>query len=668
MSGTDFGKSTPVVAVDTGGTFTDLLLFRDGSLTAFKLLSTPEDPAAAVLEGLRRILGVESLKAGRVIVGSTVATNTLLERSGARVSLVTNRGFEDVIEIGRQNRPQLYALVGHRAPPLVAREDRVGIAGRMDVEGVEISSLDHNELDGLAMRVREAEAVAVVLLHSYANPAHEAAVADALGRCGVPVSVSSRILPEFREFERTSTTVANAYVAPRVTQYLSRLGRECDARRLQIMGSSGGTLTLEQAVDEPVHSVLSGPAGGVVAALDVARRSGLVNVLSFDMGGTSTDVSLIPGKLLQTKEGGVGGVPIAVPLLDIHTVGAGGGSIVRLDPGGAVRVGPESAGASPGPIAYGRGGTELTVTDAHVFLGRIPGDLLLAGTTPLSPDAVIGPMETLARRAGITPLELAEGILEVADTAMEGALRVISIERGVDPADYHLVAFGGAAGLHAAELTHRLGLAGAVIPPNPGLLSAFGMLVAPVVKERSRTVFVPEGDPDGERRLAESLEVMEAAARQDLARDGARPDAVVVERSVDARYRGQSFELRVPARDWASRFHDAHEQRYGYRRSTPLEAVTARVRAQAGGEAVPTSSLAPARDGRDAEAVGARVAPVLFRGQEWEARVLHRFAVLTGEAVLGPAIIVEYSATTWCPPGWSVALDASGSLRLGRVS
>ena len=664
MSRSDFGKSTPVVAVDTGGTFTDLLLFRDGSLTAFKLLSTPDDPAAAVLEGLRRILGGEPNGECRVILGSTVATNTLLERSGARVSLITNRGFEDVIEIGRQNRPQLYALVGHRAPPLVAPEDRIGIAGRMDVEGREIAPVDRDELEGLSERVRGTEAAAIVLLHAYMNPAHEAEVADALRASGVPVSASSRILPEFREFERTSTTVANAYVAPRVTRYLSRLQ---SGPLLRIMGSSGGTLTVEQAIEEPVHTVLSGPAGGVVAALDAARRSGLANVVSIDMGGTSTDVSLIPGRLLQTKEGGVGGIPIAVPLLDIHTVGAGGGSIVRLDAGGAMRVGPESAGADPGPIAYGRGGTDLTVTDAHVFLGRIPKDLLLAGSASLDAEAVKAPMEDLAQRAGITPMQLAEGILEVADTAMEGALRVISIERGIDPADFHLVAFGGAAGLHAAELTERLGLAGALVPPNPGLLSAFGMLVAPVVRERARTVFLTDADAGGEQRLVEALDTMEAGAREDLERDGVRVDAVVVERWVDARYQGQSFELRVPAEGWAPRFHDAHEQRYGYRRSTPAEVVTARVRAEARVESVPSTATAHATDraGGDADA---RVTPVVFRGREWQARLWSRSALRPGAQIPGPAIVTEYSATTWCPPGWSVVLDECGALRLGRSS
>jgi N-methylhydantoinase A len=303
-----------------------------------------------------------------------------------------------------------------------------------------------------------------------------------------------------------------------------------------------------------------------------------------------------------------------------------------------------------------------------VFLGRIPKGLLLAGSAPLDVEAVRGPMEALARRAGIAAFQLAEGILEVADTAMEGALRVISIERGVDPADYHLVAFGGAAGLHAAELTERLGLAGVLVPANPGLLSAFGMLVAPVVKERSRTLFVSDDEDDGANRLIDALDAMEIAAREDLVKDGVRPDAIVVERSVDARYRGQSFELRVPAHGWASRFHYAHGQRYGYRRSTPVEVVTARVRAEAHGEAVPSSATAPTRGGLETERREAQVAPVVFQGREWAARLLSRSELPLGEVVLGPAIVFEYSATTWCPPGWSVSPDAAGALRLGRVS
>ncbi len=331
-------SSTMVLAVDTGGTFTDLLLLADGVLTTLKVPSTPSDPAEAVLTGSRQLLG--SPKPHRLLHGSTVATNGLLERKGARVILVTNRGFEDVVEIGRQNRPQLYALVGHRPPPLVAREDRVGIAGRLGPRGEEIDPLDKAELNGLQARAAGAEALAVVLLHSYANPDHEEAVAAALEEIGIPLSISSRLLPEYREYERTSTTVVNAYVSPIMSRYLGRLDRESGARPVQIMASNGGAVPVERAIREPVHTVLSGPAGGVVGALAWAKRSGFEEIITFDMGGTSTDVSLCPGMPLHTREFEIAGQPVAVPVIDIHTVGAGGGSLARVDPGGALRVGP----------------------------------------------------------------------------------------------------------------------------------------------------------------------------------------------------------------------------------------------------------------------------------------------------------------------------------------
>ena len=347
--------STTVVAVDTGGTFTDLVLWHDGALSTLKVPSTPADPAQAVLDGIREIL-----PEGRpflLLHGSTVATNALLERRGAKVVLVTNQGFEDVIEVGRQNRPQLYALVGHRLPPLVAREDRLGIPGRLGPRGEEVEPLDAAALEALSALVEErgAEAVAVSLLHAYASQEHENAVADALVATGLPLSVSSRLLPEFREYERTSTAVVNAYVSPIMSRYLGRLSTEAGARRVTIMGSNGGALPVERARKEPVHTVLSGPAGGVVGALTWARRAGFDRVLTFDMGGTSTDVSLCPGQPLRTREFDIDGQPVAIPVIDIHTVGAGGGSLARLDAGGALRVGPQSAGASPGPICYGRG-------------------------------------------------------------------------------------------------------------------------------------------------------------------------------------------------------------------------------------------------------------------------------------------------------------------------
>lgn len=617
-----------------------------------KVPSTPDDPASSVLQGLATLLDGVDPDTTDIIVGSTVATNALLERKGARVLLITNAGFEDVIEIGRQNRPDLYALSTRVPPPLVARPDRVGVAGRMDETGREIRAIDPAELEGLRVRAAEVEAVAVVLLHSYANDAHERAVARALVGIHPPISLSSAILPEFREYERTSTTVTNAYVAPIVRRYLAEIERGTGHDSLRVMGSSGGALLVEQAVHEPVHTVLSGPAGGVVGAFDWAQRSGVSRVLSFDMGGTSTDVSLISGALGQTREGEIGGLPISIPLMDIHTVGAGGGSIVGVDPGGGLRVGPESAGADPGPICYGRGGDRITVTDANVYLGRLPASGLLGGTSPLDRDAVTGPMHELARQAGLEPVALAEGIIRVVDTAMERALRVISVERGVDPAGFHLVAFGGAAGLHAAEMSRRLNLLGALIPPNPGLLSAFGMLVAPVVRDRSRTVL---GVPS--ERLPEILDGLEEEAREEMERDGA--ESVSIDRAIDARYRGQSFELRVPADGWPDAFHQAHAARYGYRRDSEVEAVTVRVRAEAPGVPMVLPPTTVTQSGP--ERIG-----VHYGGDVVQAISVERASLPPGERREGPLVVREYSSTTWCPPGWGIVRDEAGVLHLTR--
>jgi N-methylhydantoinase A len=662
MSKSGSGASTPLLAVDTGGTFTDLVLLRDGAIRTLKVPSTPDDPARAVLEGIREILSEDDGFA--LLHGSTVATNALLERRGARVVLVTNEGFEDVIEIGRQNRPQLYALVGHRLPPLVARGDRIGVRGRLGPDGEEITPLDAEGLGGLAGEVTEhdVESVAICLLHSYADPRHEEAVAEALEGLDVPVSVSSRLLPEFREYERTSTTVMNAYVAPVMDRYLGRLADDAGARRVTIMGSNGGALPIARARREPVHTVLSGPAGGVVGALTWAKRAGHDQVLSFDMGGTSTDVSLSPGRPLRTKELAIGGQPVAIPVLDIHTVGAGGGSIARVDAGGALRVGPRSAGADPGPVCYGRGGTDVTVTDVHVWLGRLPANAFLGGDRPLNRDGVEVPLRAIADRLGGTLDDAAEGVLAVADTAMERALRVISVERGYDPVDFAVVAFGGAGALHVAELTERLGARTALVPPDPGLLSAYGMLASPVTRESSRTVLLDTGMDDLDDRLHAVLDELEDDGRAAMIDEGVAGEELTVERWIDVRYRGQSFELAVPADGWLERFHAAHEERYGYRRpGTPLEAVTVRVIVSAarpaldpGGieEAAAAPSLTPRR--------------VVYGGQEREAASAWRRDLRAGHELDGPVIVQEYSGTTWVPPGWRLRVDAWGCLHLTR--
>ena len=664
MSTGPSGPSTPLVAVDTGGTFTDLVLLRDGRITTLKVPSTPADPSQAVLDGLRQL--VPAGVAFDLVHGSTVATNALLERRGARVVLITNRGFEDVIEIGRQNRPQLYALVGHRLPPLVAREDRLGVAGRLGPQGEEVEPLDAVELDGLSARVapHAPDSIAVALLHSYADPAHERAVAKAvastIASASLPVSISSEIVPEFREYERTSTTVVNAYVAPVVDRYLGRIAAEAGAERVRIMGSNGGALPLERARREPVHTVLSGPAGGVIGALAWARRAGHDRVISFDMGGTSTDVSLLPGRPLRTREFEIAGQPVAIPVLDIHTVGAGGGSIARVDPGGSLRVGPRSAGAEPGPICYGRGGTDVTVTDVHVWLGRLPVDAFLDGERTLDREAIREPLARLAEQLGTSLEDAAEGVIAVVDAAMERALRVISVERGYDPVEFAVVAFGGAGGLHVAELTARLGAREAIVPPDPGLLSAYGMLASPVTREVSRTILAGGDEVGAGRLVAATLDELGSEARAAMAAAGADPESLSVERWIDARYRGQSFELAVPADGWAAHFHDAHRARYGYARpESPIEAVTVRVIV-----ASPPPPLAVVALEAGGGPPTSSSTTVVLGGRALQAKRVSRRDLRAGHRLDGPAVIQEYSATTWVPSGWTLEVDPWGCLHL----
>lgn len=648
-----------IVAIDTGGTFTDVVCVRDGILETRKVPSTPDDPARAVLAGIAEVIG--DAEAFVLVHGSTVATNALLERKGARVALVTNAGFEDVLEIGRQNRPQLYALVGHRQPPLVPRDRRIGVAGRLGPDGAELEPLDATELAELSGRLRQAESIAVCLLHSYANPAHERRLGEALAGLGVQVSLSSVILPEFREYERTSTTVVNAFVAPVMDRYLGRIEDDSAARHVRIMASGGGVMAVSRARREPVHTVLSGPAGGVSGALAVARQAGFPDILTFDMGGTSTDVALCPGRPQHTREFRISDLPVAVPVLDIHTVGAGGGSIARVDVGGALRVGPESAGARPGPICYGRGGREVTVTDANVWLGRLPADAWEHGEGGLDRDAIAGPMHDLARDLSATPDEAAEGVIAVINTAMEGALRVISVERGHDPKDFTLVPFGGAAGLHAAALARRLGVPRILVPPAPGVLSAFGMLVAPVRKDVSRTV-LRAARQSADVDLEDVFGALQGEALADMDAEGVS-DGRTVTRWVDARYLGQSYELTVPAEGWVEAFHRAHEKQFGFAApGDPVQAVSLRVEAVA-------DTAADARFPTPPDRPGAPVgdSPVRAEGRTLTAARWRRSDLGRGQTLSGPALVLEYSATLWIPPGMRAEVLDTGALLLTDV-
>ena len=533
----------------------------------------------------------------------------------------------------------------------------------MGPDGEVIEPLDPAELEALPVLLAGAESVAVVLLHSYANVSHEESVADALAELDVPLSVSVRLLPEYREYERTSTTLVNAYVAPRISAYLERLAREAGAERVTIMGSNGGSLPLDRAAREPVHMVLSGPAGGVVGALAWGRRAGHERIITFDMGGTSTDVSLCPGAPLHTRELEIDGQPVAIPVIDIHTVGAGGGSLARIDAGSALRVGPESAGADPGPICYGKAGAGVTVTDAHVWLGRLPADAFLGGERTLDRSAVEPHLQNLANRLDASLEVAAEGILAVANAAMERALRVISVERGHDPADFTLVAFGGAGGLHATHLAERLGIRHTIVPPRPGLLSAYGMLAADITREVSRTVLITTASANAHESIENVFAELEQAAIAAMAEEGVPEDHLSLRQWVDARYERQSFELRVPAEDWDTRFHELHETRYGYQRpESPVEAVTLRSIASAPAPPLDLERLPHNNDSPTVEQTRAYI-----EGQWTEVDRVWRGDLSPDQTLAGPALVLEYSATTWIPRGWGLEVDEWGNLHLSAT-
>jgi N-methylhydantoinase A len=587
-----------VVGIDTGGTFTDFILFDGRGIRTHKVLSTPDDPSRAVLQGLRELRATDA----DVVHGSTVATNAFLERKGAELTLVTTKGFEDLLEIGRQERGALYDLNWERPEPLIPRSRRIGVRERTDAQGREVLPLDR-----AALRRVRAKNVAVCFLHSYASPKHEREAGRILKRA----TLSSDVLPEYREYERLSTTVLNAYVAPVVEEYLGRLRRSLP--RIRILASDGGAITPESAGRRAAQTLLSGPAGGVIAA----QSLGFGKVIAFDMGGTSTDVCLIDGTATVTKEGSIGGLPLRVPHFDIHTVGAGGGSIARIDEGGALRVGPESAGATPGPICYGRGGTKPTVTDANVRLARIHIDRFLGGRMRLEiPDLSI---------------DFARGVVEVVNANMERALRKVSVERGHDPADFWLVAYGGAGPLHACELAGRLGMKGVVVPRWPGLFSALGMVLTDMTVEKSRTV-LGRGIP-----------------WRELEREALRELKGRVERFVEARYRGQSHEIRIPEK---ADFHEAHRRLYGFTRRDPVEIVNAVVRVTA---ARPKPRFGRLPKARRPARIGAAGGGHLVTSRE---------GLRPGDEVAGPAAIGEETASTWVPRGWTARVDPYGNIMI----
>ncbi|HKV91725.1 MAG TPA: hydantoinase/oxoprolinase family protein [Candidatus Angelobacter sp.] len=669
-------KRSPLrIAIDSGGTFTDCVWLEDSNLRILKVFSTPADPAQAISGAVHKITGPDEDVV--LLHGTTVGTNTLLQRKGARVAFVTTKGFEDSIEIGRQQRPKLYDFFFEREPALAPAELRFGVDERISAEGKVLRAPDAQELTTLAQQIsdQKPQAVALSLLFSFANPQNEQAVAEALAALKLPVSISHQILPEFREYERASTVLVNAYLQPVMQSYLQKLQQQTASRagqtaRIFVMQSSGGITALATAAEQPVRTVLSGPAGGIVGAAAVAERSGFKRIITFDMGGTSTDVALVDGRPSTTNEADVAGLPVRVPVLDIHTVGAGGGSLARFDAGGALRVGPESAGADPGPICYGKG-ERPTVTDANLLLGRLPADQFLGGDFQLDLLRTQKLVAQWLKEQGskLTLDEFAAGVVSVVNANMEKAIRVVSIERGYDPRQFSLVAFGGAGAMHACELAQALRIPRVIVPAYPGALSALGILISDVVKDHSRTVLlrVPPVSQSGKLRKenlpAKKLDAIFAELQREIAAELKREDwqgRAVFEAGCDLRYRGQGYELNLPyGPDMLQRFHAEHKRRYGYSNpESDVEIVTVRMRGRVASPEKLSRMKIQAAEGKLQRATS----NVYFGGKRYKTNVLPREQVRSRRKYRGPAIITEYSATTVVPPGLSYHQDASGNL------
>ena len=652
------------IAVDTGGTFTDCVWVERGRLRVAKVFSTPADPSHAIVEVVAHIASPSSVV---LLHGTTVGTNTLLQRCGARVAFVTTAGFEDIIEIGRQNRPKLYDLTFERVPPLVERGMRFGVPERVAPDGTILQKPSREQLRVVARDVHTsgAEAIAVCTLFSFANPENERAIGRVLEELGMPLSLSHLILPEFREYERASTVVVNAYLQPIMQQYLQRLdvamaGKSArKSSRVFVMQSNGGITSLDTASRQPVRTVLSGPAGGVVGAAAMARLSGFERVIAFDMGGTSTDVALVDGQPKATSEAEVAGLPVRVPMLDIHTVGAGGGSLARFDAGGALRVGPESAGADPGPISYGRG-LQPTVTDANLLLGRLQPDKFLGGSFALDLERTraVTAEWLKQQRIRMSLEQFAEGVIRVVNANMERALRVVSIERGYDPREFALVAFGGAGGLHACELARSLGIPNVILPLMPGVLSAYGILMSDIVKDYSRTVVLAIGAKPPLTQIRQQFAALEQQAQRDF-RGEDWNGKMRLERSVDLRYHGQGYELNIPfSSDFVSEFHRQHERQYGFsHREWKVELITLRLQARMKSPGVRLPRVAASRGTATVEK-----REVWSGGKALTASLYNRDQIRPGVTLRGPAVVAEYSATTVIPSGMRGRVDRAGNL------
>lgn len=674
-----------LIGLDIGGTFTDIVFLDSEQKTIefLKVASTPERLEEGVIAGLRQLAKQTDLQFSRVVRivhGTTVATNALLQGRWARTALVTTAGFRDVIEIGRQNRPSIYDLQVKRPQPIVSRDLRFEVSERVDFRGAVIMPLDESGVAELAEEIlgRNVESVAVCLLFSYANPEHESRVGRILeSRVSIPITLSSEVLPEFREYERTQTIVVNAALRPVIGDYLEKLEREAAGlgldREWQIMQSNAGITGSRGAQAQPVKIILSGPAAGVQGARAVGEQAGFSDLITLDMGGTSCDVCLIKkGRVAVTTEGKIAGYPIKIPMVDIHTIGAGGGSIAWIDKGGALRVGPQSAGANPGPVCYGKGGQEPTVTDAHLVLGR------------LAPDSPVGELEWLALEGARRAIQLsiaeplamgleaaAQGILAVAEANMERAIRVISVERGYDPRQFALLPFGGAGPLHGAGLAAKLGISTILVPETAGVLSALGLLQTDLAHDYVQSIIRECSKMDMDE-LNATYQLLRRKGRGDVLQDGVSEECIRFEPSLDMRYLGQSYELnlgfvgsRLTQEALAmlvEEFHQRHEQVYGQASSgEPVELVNLRLKAVGLMGSVGYKREARAEKGEALKSVR----PVHFSGSGWvQTQVFGRACLPVGAFLEGPAIVEGRESTVVVPPEWKSSVDRYGNLIL----
>lgn len=651
------------IGIDTGGTFTDFVIHHKGRIQTKKVPSVPHDPSQAILEGIREFQ--DAAYSLLIIHGSTVATNSLLERKGARIALITTKGFEDILFIGRQVRKKLYSLKGEKRKSILSSDFCFGLDERTTAQGEIEKNISLEELKEILKKIKslKTEAVAVSLINSYANSSNEKTIKKELDREKILSSISSDILPEYREYERTATTAVNTFLMPILNNYLSNLETKIKKADFRIMQSNEGYISPALAKQKPITTALSGPAGGVVGAFQLAKLAGFRNIITFDMGGTSTDVSLVDGLIRRTNECVIGDFPIRLPIIDIHSVGAGGGSIAYLDRGGSLRVGPQSAGAEPGPACYGQG-TSPTVTDANIVLGRLDPEYFLGGKMKIYPERSFKAVEKLAKKINKSLLKTADGIIEIANANMEKAIRVISIERGIDPRNFALFSFGGAGGMHAAEISALLKMSKIIIPNNAGVLSALGLLLTDSIKDYSKSILKDAEEVSG-KGLEKHLARLREKSLKEMIKDGFEPKDISFLPFLDLRYLGQSYEITIPYRmpsksqkafPFIGDFHEAHKKLYAYHHlQRPVEIVNLRLKAVGKSQKIKIKKY-PLMT-KNPEKAFLKKQAVYYAGKKHSASLYERSLLEPGNEISGPALLLSYESTTFIPPSFKVLVD-----------